>query len=382
MLLALGLLSIAVWLALLLAWHGFWRADVRLPLNPGELAHWPPVVAVVPARNEEATIPYSLTSLLDQRYPGHFQIVLADDSSTDETANMAVRLGSDSERRLSVIEAGPLPDGWLGKTWALSRGVEEARQTEPAYYWLTDADIAHRPQTLANMVSHAEANRLALASGMVKLPVQNAWEKLLVPAFIFYFALLYPFRGVNDPSSPIAGAAGGSLLIRRDALEAVGGIAAIKDAVIDDCALARAVKRSGRLIWLGLAERSRSLRRHERLSEFRAMVARSAYPQLGYSPILLVMALVGMAVTFLAPPLLLLADDATFWAGALAWGLMAGAYWPTVRYNGLSPLWALTLPLAALLFSAMAVESAVAHHQRRPPSWRGRGVGIADTERP
>jgi hopene-associated glycosyltransferase HpnB len=197
---------------------------------------------------------------------------------------------------------------------------------------------------LAGLVAHAETERLALASLMVKLPTRTFWEKLLVPAFIFYFALLYPFRAVNDPASRIAGAAGGSLLVRRDALEAIGGIAAIKDAIIDDCALARAIKGSGRRIWLGLAERSRSLRRYRHLADFWSMVTRSAYPQLGYSPLRLVLALLGLGVAFLAPPLLLLAGGAAALVGLVAWGLMGWAYAPTVKYHGLSPLWAVTLP--------------------------------------
>jgi hypothetical protein len=242
----------------------------------------------VPARDEAATIPFSLTGLIEQRYAGAYEIVLADDSSSDDTVAMAGRLASDAEPRLTVVEAGPLPAGWAGKLWTLHRGIEEARPHKPDYYWLTDADIAHKPQVLASLVAHAEAERLALASLMVKLPTRTIWEKLLVPAFIFYFALLYPFRAINDPASRIAGAAGGSLLVRRDALEAIGGIAAIKGAIIDDCALAQAVKGSGRRIWIGLAERSRSLRRYRRLGDFWSMVARSAYPQLDYSPLRLV----------------------------------------------------------------------------------------------
>ncbi|MFW6077440.1 MAG: glycosyltransferase, partial [Hyphomicrobiales bacterium] len=263
----------------------------------------------------------------------------------------------------------------------LHRGIEEARRHKPDYYWLTDADVAHKPQVLAGLVAHAEAERLALTSLMVRLPTRTVWEKLLVPAFIFYFALLYPFRAVNDPSSRMAGAAGGSLLVRRDALEAIGGIAAIKGAIIDDCALARAIKDSGRRIWIGLAERSRSLRRYRRLGDFWSMVARSAYPQLGYSPLWLTGALLGLAVTFIAPPLLLLAGGGAALAGLIAWILMGWAYAPTVRYHGLSPLWAVTLPIAAVLFAAMTIASAVGHYRGQPAQWRGRTVGVPDSNR-
>ena len=381
MLLALGIVSILVWLGLIVGWHGFWRADQRLQLKPEALGSWPSVVAVMPARDEAATIPFSLTSLIEQRYAGPYEIVLADDSSSDDTVAMAGRLASETEAKLTVVEAGPLPAGWAGKIWTLHRGIEEARRRQPDYYWLNDADIAHKPQVLASLIAHAENERLALASLMVKLSTHGLWEKLLVPAFIFYFALLYPFRAVNDPSKPIAGAAGGSLLVRRDALEAIGGIAAIKDAIIDDCALARAVKGSGRRIWIGLAERSRSLRRYRRLGDFWAMVTRSAYPQLGYSPLRLALALLGLGLAFLVPPLLLLTAGAAALAGLIAWGLMSFAYAPTVQYYGLSPLWAMTLPLAALLFAAMTIASAIGYYRGQPAKWRGRAVGIADSNR-
>jgi hopene-associated glycosyltransferase HpnB len=381
MLLSLGIITVLIWLGLLVGWYGFWRADQRPPLSPEPLTHWPSVVAIVPARDEAATIPFSLTGLIEQRYAGAFEIVLADDSSSDDTVVMARRLASDGEPKFTVVEAGPLPAGWAGKIWTLHRGIEEARRRQPDYYWLTDADIAHKPQVLAGLVAHAETERLALASLMVKLPTRTFWEKLLVPAFIFYFALLYPFRAINDPSSRIAGAAGGSLLVRRDALEAIGGIAVIKDAVIDDCALARAIKGSGRRIWIGLAERSRSLRRYRQLADFWSMVARSAYPQLGYSPLRLALALIGLGLVFMAPPLLLLAGGATAVAGLIAWALMVWAYAPTVNYHGLSPLWAVTLPLAAVFFAAMTIASAVGYYRGRPAQWRGRAVGVADSNR-
>lgn len=381
MLLAVGIVTILIWLGLLAGWHGFWRADQRLPPSPQPLDKWPYVIAVVPARDEAATIPFSLTGLIEQRYPGAYEIVLADDSSSDDTVAMAGRLASDTERNVAVVEAGPLPAGWAGKMWTLHRGIEEARRRQPDYYWLTDADVAHKPQVLAGLVAHAERERLALASLMVRLPTRTFWEKLLVPAFIFYFALLYPFRAVNDPSSRIAGAAGGSLLVRRDALEAIGGIAAVKEAVIDDCALARAVKGSGRRIWLGLADRSRSLRRYRRLADFWAMVTRTAYPQLNRSPLLLALALLGLGVVFLAPPVLVLSGGAAAIAGIAAWGLMGFSYGPTVQYHGLSPLWAVTLPFAAALFAAMTIASAVGHYRGRPAEWRGRAVGVADSNR-
>ena len=307
----LAILSLLIWAGLVLFWHQFWRADQRLALaaeRTPRLTRWPSVAIIVPARNEAITIETCLESLAAQDYPGRFRILLSNNSSTDDTAEIAGALVKKlPSGLLEVIDSDPLPEGWAGKIWALAEGVRIASPGSPDFYWLSDADIRHAPQTLRQLVEMAEGNRLALVSTMVRLSCRTFWEKLLIPPFIFFFGLLYPFRAVNDPHSPIAGAAGGSILIRRDALDAVGGIQAIHEAIIDDCALARAIKRSGRRIWLGLAEHSHSLRDYPELADIWEMVTRSAYHQLRYSPALLVLTLLGLALTFLVPPLATLA---------------------------------------------------------------------------
>lgn len=324
----------------------------------------------MPARNEEETIERCLNGLLQQDYPGEMSVVLSNDSSTDRTAELAGGLNDD---RLTVNNAGPLEAGWVGKMWALNQGVAKAHKSEPEYYWFTDADIYHGPGVLRALVCQAENKGLALTSLMVKLRAVNAWEKLLVPAFIFYFCLIYPFRAVNDPTSKIAGAAGGCMLLRASALEAIGGLSAVRGAVIDDCAIGRAVKTSGGTIWLGLGEASWSLRGYETLREFWDMVKRSAYTQLNHSPILAVGALAGLLLTFVAPLVLAFFGPGSYFAFA-AWLIMCGIYWPTIRYYRLHPLWVLSLPVAAVFFGAMTVDSVFSHHAGKPNAWRNRDI--------
>lgn len=363
----------AIWFGLALFWHRFWTVDQRLSLSPATLTNHPSVTIIVPARNEAQTIETTMTSLLGQTYAGKFSIVVTNDASTDNTGDILESLQSSDqaqENKLAIVNGVELPHGWAGKMWALQQAIERAENTSghdgSDYYWLTDADIIHRPGVLASLVAHAQTNRLALVSQMVRLRCQNFWEKLLVPAFIFYFTLIYPFRAINNPSSAIAGAAGGSILIRRDALESIGRIAALKDAVIDDCTLGKLVKQSGRTIWLGFGERSFSLRGYDHLSEFWQMVQRSAYTQLRFSPVLLSIAVIGIIVSHILPLVLLC------WP---ALGLMAFIYWPTIRFYGLSPLWALTLPFAAILFAAMTISSALSHHLGWSNKWRDREIG-------
>jgi hopene-associated glycosyltransferase HpnB len=363
-------LSLIIWIGLAFFWHGFWRTDQKLPSHVSELETWPDVVAVVPARNEEETIGHCLRGLLDQDYPGAFSIVLSNDSSTDNTSLVAREISSD---RVKIVEAGPLEPGWAGKMWALNQGVSEARAHLPEFFWFTDADIYHRPGVLRALVYQAESKELSLTSLMVKLRVTNMWEKLLVPAFIFFFCLLYPFRAVNDPTSKIAGAAGGCAMIRASALEKIGGLGAVRDAVIDDCAIGRAVKTSGGAIWLGLGEASWSLRGYETLRNFWDMVKRSAYTQLNHSPILALGVLAGLALTFVAPVVLALFGPGANLAFA-AWLIMCGLYWPTSRYYRLNLVWVLSLPLAAVLFGAMTLDSALSHHAGKPGTWRDRDI--------
>ena len=354
----------AIWLGLAFFRHGFWRVDQRLSLKPARLQKYPTIAIVVPARNEQEVIATSVEKLLSQEYDGHFSVTVANDESTDNTDKILRELQTRADT-LAIIETDPLPDGWAGKMWALHQAIERQKNSKPDYYWLTDADIAHQPGVLALLVSHAEQNNLALVSQMVRLRCTSFWEKLLVPAFIFYFTLIYPFRAINNPKSPIAGAAGGSILVRREALEGIGGIAALKDAIIDDCTLGRLIKQSGHKIWLGFGERSWSLRGYDQLADFWKMVQRSAYIQLRFSPILLFIAIAGIFVSHVLPVILVCVP---------ALVVMAGIYWPTVRHYGLSPLWVLTLPIAAVLFGAMTISSALAYHLGWSNRWRNREI--------
>ncbi|MFJ1707747.1 glycosyltransferase [Kitasatospora sp. NPDC088346] len=369
----------------LLAWvwltccHGlFWRTDRRLPPRrpepSGPARRWPSVAVVVPARDEAEVLPVSLPSLLAQRYPGEVRVILVDDHSSDGTGALARGLAAGGWP-LTVTTPPPLPDGWTGKLWALRHGVRLAGPVE--YLLLTDADIAHRPGSLAALVGAAEQEGLDLVSQMARLRVVTRWERLIVPAFVYFFAQLYPFRWSNRPGARTAAAAGGCSLVRRDALERAGGVAAIRGAVIDDVSLARAVKRSGGRIWLGLADRVDSVRPYPRLGQLWRMVSRSAYAQLRHSPALLVGTVLGLALVYLVPPVataagLLGGRPAVAAAGAAAWALMAGTFAPMLRYYRLPVAGAVLLPFTALLYLLMTVDSAVQHWRGRGAAWKGR----------
>ncbi|MBF2097901.1 MAG: glycosyltransferase [Gloeomargaritaceae cyanobacterium C42_A2020_066] len=369
------------WLGLLLVWGGFWRCDQRLDGTLPDLATWPDVVAIVPARNEADVLPTSLTSLLTQTYPGPLQIVLVDDQSTDGTGRVAQDLAAQAgaSHRLQLIPGTPLPAGWSGKLWAMEQGLNwvRARPAGPTYLLLTDADIAHDPDNLRQLVSKAEREHLALVSLMVKLRCQSQWEKLLIPAFVFFFQKLYPFPWVNTPQRRLAAAAGGCILVRHDTLEQAGGLAVLREALIDDCTLAQKIKAQNPRIWLGLTETTFSLRPYDTLDSVWRMVARTAYTQLAYSPWLLVGSVLGMTWLYLLAP-------AGLWGSLAAgrpalallflvtWGLMTLAYLPTVRFYRLSPLWAVTLPLTGFLYTLMTLDSARRHYQGRGGAWKGR----------
>lgn len=376
-----ALLSLAIWVYLV-AFHGrFWWADQRDDRAAApEPAAWPAVTAVVPARDEADVVARSIGSLLAQDYPGPFRVVLVDDGSTDGTAAAAraeaVRLGSD---RLEVLAGAPLPAGWTGKLWAVSQGVAQAGDGSE-FIWLTDADIAHDPGNLRRLVSRAEAGGLALASQMVLLHCRTWPERLLIPAFVFFFQMLYPFPRVNRPSSKVAGAAGGCMLVRREALERAGGVAAIRSALIDDCTLGALLKRQGP-VRLALTTQAWSLRPYTRFGQVASMVSRSAYAQLRYSPWLLGGTLVGMALVYLAPPLLaVLGSGPARWAGLAAWLLMAASFQPTLRLYRRSPLWGLALPPIGALYSLFTVQSAVDVWRGRGGLWKGRAQAITGRE--
>jgi hopene-associated glycosyltransferase HpnB len=369
--------ALAAWLYLVL-FHGFfWRADQRLPAEPKPPERWPDIVAVIPARDEAPVIGGAVESLLRQDYPGDLRVVVVDDASSDGTAD-AARAGADrvsAGARLAIVAAPPLPPGWSGKLWAVHNGIAAA-PVERRYVLLTDADIVHAPDALKRLVAKAEAESLDLVSLMVKLHCASFAERLLIPAFVFFFQKLYPFPWVNDRELSTAGAAGGCMLVRRAALERAGGVAAIKDALIDDCALAAALKKNGP-IWLGLAEQSASVRRYPRIGDVWRMVARTAYTQLRHAPLLVLGTVLGMTLLYLVPPLaLVLCPFAGAWTaaamGAAAFALMLYAYRPTWElYRGDDPALVL-LPLAALLYTAMTVDSALRHWRGQGGAWKGR----------
>ena len=379
---ALGLLSLAIWIYLLRWRDGFWRADQWLPPNPSRSVGepWPGVVAIVPARNEVGTIARCLQGLVDQDYPGALSVILVDDASDDGTGEAArIVLDAHGERRSGlVIEAPPLAEGWTGKLAAMETGVRAAETFAPeaAFVWFTDADIAHDPRTLSRLVAKAREGR-DLVSLMVRLHCSSAWERLLIPAFVFFFQMLYPFPAINAAPSRVGGAAGGCVLLRRASLSSIGGLAAIRGALIDDCSLAEAVRARGGRLWLGLADSSRSLRPYAELKEIWDMVARTAYAQLSYSPLLLLGTIIGLVLVFLVPPLLLLTVPfhkslLAFGLGAAAWVLMAKAYLPTLRvYHG-TRLRAFGLPASATLYMAMTVSSALRHWRGAGGQWKAR----------
>jgi hopene-associated glycosyltransferase HpnB len=370
-------LSLAAWLWLLLCQGFFWRTDIRLP-DRTEPREWPSVCVVVPARDEAAVLPLSLPSLLAQDYPGRAEVFLVDDGSRDGTGDLAHALA----RRhgglpLTVDSPGEPPAGWTGKLWAVRHGIGLARAREPEYLLLTDADIAHAPDSLRELVAAARTGGFDAVSQMARLRVDSLWERLVVPAFVYFFAQLYPFRRIGRRGARTAAAAGGCVLLRAETAERVRIPDAVRQAVIDDVALARAVKGAGGHIWLGLADRVDSVRPYPGLHDLWRMVSRSAYAQLRHSPALLLATVLGLVVVYLVPPLALLVGLAagsapTAGCGALAWLVMTGTYVPMLRHYR-QPLWlAPALPFTAFLYLLMTVDSAVQHYRGRGAAWKGR----------
>jgi hopene-associated glycosyltransferase HpnB len=384
----LALAALLAWGALLLARGGFWRADVALPADPPPPARWPGVAAVIPARDEAATIARVLEAHGSSAYPGPLSLVVVDDASRDGTGRIAREVAARSPRPVEVIGARELPAGWSGKLWALQAGLEALPRLAPDAEWvlLTDADIRHAPDTLPRLVAHAEREELAMASLMARLDDSGAWGGLLVPAFVFFFQKLYPFPWVSDPARATAAAAGGCVLIRRRVLDEIGGLRAIRGALIDDCALAARVKDAvpRRRVWLGLSRGEvTSLRDNSSLGAIWRMVARTAYAQLRHSPLLLAGTVAGMALLYLAGPLAALSlplhgSPLAAGLGATAWALSGLAYAPTLRLYG-RPVWqAAGLPPAALLYTAMTLDSARRHWQGAGGAWKGRTYPAPD----
>ena len=378
------------WLYLLTAHGGYWRTDQRLPCGAQDPsrdpARWPSVVAVVPARDEAAILPFTLPGLLAQDYPGEFSVVLVDDASTDGTAATAPALAAGSGRRLLVTAAGEPPPGWAGKVHAMARGLLAAAECD--FVLFTDADIEYTADALAALVRGAIADDRGIVSQMALLRAESRWERVVVPAFVYFFAQLYPFRRVNRPSARTAAAAGGCMLVRRDALTAAGGLGPIRGARIDDVALGRLLKRppSAARIWLGFTTGVRSLRPYPRLAALWDMIARSAYTQLRYSPVLLALTLAGLLWLYALPPAAAGAGlagaaagggAAAAWtgvAGLAGWAGMAVSFLPVLRLYRLGWWRAPLLPLVAVLYAVMTADSARRHYAGRGGEWKGRTV--------
>ena len=382
-------LSLLIWLFLLLFWGQFWRGKTNLDLcyqlisteQDAADAQYPNIWAVVPVRNEAKVISDSLSSLLQQDYRGEFNIVLVDDQSTDRTTTIAKEIAQklNCQSKLHLVTGESLPVGWKGKIWAIAQGIDylSTQNIKPGYLLLTDGDIQHDRHNLQKLVDFAQIKQLDLVSLMVLLRCQSFWEKLLIPAFVFFFEKLYPFDWVNNPQKSIAAAAGGCILIRRQTLENIGGIAAIRDALIDDCSLAQKVKAQNYQIWLGLTSSNFSLRPYENLKSIWDMVARSAYTQLNYSVWLLVIAVIGMIILYLSSPIALFVgiiqqNMAIASFGIIIWFLMAIAYLPTIQLYRLSPWWSLSLPAIAFLYTLMTIDSARKYWLGEGEVWKGR----------
>ena len=405
----------AVWAYLVLGHGGYWRTGQRLPPAPAEAGakpapaaelasasaepgRWPDVAAVIPARNEAAMLPVVLPALLGQDYPGALTVILVDDCSTDGTAEVAAALGSEPGRpgrpgrALRVLAGAPLPPGWAGKVWAMAQGLAAAGENAAGenaaggYVLFTDADIAWVPGALRDLVTAAVGDDRDLVSQMALLRTASGWERVVVPAFVYFFAQLYPFRRVNSPRSRTAAAAGGCMLVRREALDRSGGLAPIRGARIDDVALGQVIKAQRGRCWLGLSTAVVSVRPYPRLADLWQMVARSAYIQLRYSPWLLAGTVAGLAFIYLLPPAGAITGLAALAAGTASpasaasaagaglagWALMSLTYLPMLRLYRLSPLRAPSLPLIALLYTAMTVDSARRHYAGRGAEWKGR----------
>ena len=390
--------SLAAWVYLVAGHGGFWRTDHRLPpvaaepvAAEPEAGSWPDVVAVVPARNEAGILLQTLPALLAQEYPGAFRVILVDDGSDDGTGKLAAELGEKAApaggAELTVLAGRPRPEGWAGKVWAMDQGLTEADNSKNdnsnksgsagnGYVLFTDADIAWAPGALRRLAAAAESDNRQLLSQMVLLRAETAWEKHLVPAFVYFFAQLYPFRRASDPRSRTAAGAGGCQLIKRSALAKAGGLEPIKGALIDDVALAALLKRKGNRIWLGLTTEIISARPYPALADLWQMVARSAYYQLRYNPFLLAGTIVGLLLIYAAPPVgaiagLITGNALAAGAGLAAWALMTASYIPMLRLYRLTPLRAVFVPLIAMLYTAMTLDSARRHYTGRAVPWRG-----------
>jgi hopene-associated glycosyltransferase HpnB len=372
-----GAVALLIWLYLVFGRGGFWQTKrgAGMPATAQSPNDSPAIAAVVPARNEAEAVGKAVASLAGQAYSGRFHIILVDDASEDGTAEIARKAASSD--LLTVIRSAPLPAGWTGKLWAVSQGVEEALRHHPEYLFLTDADILHPRDGIRTLVDEAlEDGGYDLVSWMVTLHCESLAERSLIPAFVFFFFMLYPPSWIRSRRCRVAGAAGGCMLIRRSALERIGGIAAIRGELIDDCALARAIKRGaaagpGR-VRLGLHPEARSVREYKTFGEVFQVISRTAYTQLHYSPVLLAAAILGLAITFFLPPITAMLGSVL---GVAAWLLLAITFSPMLRFYGRSVLWAPFLPLIAAFYMAATLHSAWSWYRGTAGMWKGRAQG-------
>jgi hopene-associated glycosyltransferase HpnB len=364
--LPLGLLSLAIWCGLAFARGGFWRLRERLPGTSASGRH---VIAVIPARDEAVVVGLAVRSLLHQKYDPPVEVILVDDASCDGTADAARDAAGAAVDRLTVVRAPQLPAGWTGKLWAVSQGVALAAKREPEYLLLTDADVVHAPDNVGRLVAQAEDGAFDLTSLMVRLRCESFAERALIPAFVYFFFLLYPPAWTARRGRRTAGAAGGCMLVRPAALERIGGIEAIRGELIDDCAMAGKIKGSGGAVWLGVSSETRSVRAYAGFGDIGSMIARTAYTQLRYSPWLLVATLAGLGVTYGLAPVLAVRGDAF---AVAAWALMSLTFVPILRFYGVAWIWAPTLPLIAMFYASATLWSAVLHWRGRGRQWKGR----------
>jgi len=385
-------LSLFTWLALLLGRGRFWVMDETLtpPGDAEDVNSWPPICAIIPARNESDLLPETLPTVLNQDYSGRIRLILVDDRSEDGTGDIARELAreTDSETEFEVVTPPPTPDGWTGKVWALHQGFQKAKEDECQLIWLTDADISHHPDTVKTLTNKLIDEGLSLASIMADLQTKSFWEKLLIPNFVYYFSMLFPFNWVNNSNRDTTAAAGGCILVRKSALTAIGGFCAFQDAIIDDCALAREIKKEGRGLWLGLSHTSKSIRSYGSLNSIWKTISRSAFSQLNHSFFLLLGTIIGMLLLFVVPPgavalglagtVITIAGMGSSLAtgiaavGGITWLVMAYSFLPILRWYGLSPSYGLLAPLGGFLYTLMTIDSAVDWWTGKGGNWKGR----------
>ncbi len=370
----IAVIPLAIWLYLFFARGNFWQVhEETVELKP--LKRWPRVVAIIPARNESETIGRAVASLAKQDYPGEFFAIVVDDHSDDGTADLARKASDEcsASGSISIHSASELPPGWTGKVWAMNEGIAAAAGKATDYFWLTDADITHAPDTLRRLVCLAERDSVDLASLMVYLRVKTFSERLLIPAFLYFFLTVYPPNWVADSKYRAAAAAGGCILLRRSALERIGGMAAVRSEVIEDCALAKAVKQNGGKIQPGLTRSSVSLRGYNTFGGIRDLIARVAFTQLRYSFLVLLGALAGLFAAYVLPWVLFFAFPGEAWLAVdTTIALMAATFAVTVKFYGLSWPWALTLPIAAIFYGYATCVSAMRYWLGRGGQWKGR----------